>query len=113
MRRYARFLLPLLVVLLAAMFVAPSAQAYLHQANCQDGLRSGGAGDYDHDDDVHAAGVYFGASQWGGWATFWRMSDTYVRQDFYLLINGYWTTKRGYCQGNDSGFQDWYAAGTV
>lgn len=83
------------------------AQAYLHLDNCQSGLRYGGGGDVAGDDDIHAYGVYIGASAWGGWAGYERSTDTSLYVDSYFLVNGVWKIRRGRCAGNDGQFNDY------
>lgn len=100
--------LVLLIVMLAVLAAPASASAYINAANCEAGLRSGGPGDRDHDDDIHRYGVYLGASS----ATF--RYDLVTRYDntrvavavvFHFTNRGDWTVP-GYCHGSNASFND-------
>jgi hypothetical protein len=97
----------LMVVVLACLIIPSSSQAYMHVDNCWQGLRNGGPGDRDHDDDIHRYGVATGALYALRNTNGYHFADdravVYIR--FWYAGNQYFD-RPGYCAGGDSSFID-------
>lgn len=109
--RVRAFLLAALLATTAFLAMSQPADAYLHVENAQAGVRYGGGGDRQRDDDIHAFGAAIGASGWGGWATI--PAGGYTRLDAYAVNvhaifydHGARRVYTFWVRGNDGSFHD-------
>lgn len=87
--------------------IAASASAYLNVENCLGGLRYGTGGDYYFDNDVHAAGLRYGAKSFGGFANAFHPNGSPIWVRVTVHFNGgYVQAATADCHGNNGFFGD-------
>src|SRR3954471_3052988 len=90
-----------------ALAVPAHADAYMHAANCWNGLRNGGYGYRDGGDGIHRYGLAIGADYVSGPYGAAHFDDTRVYYTFtFHWRNGAEMPINGYCHGSDSNFND-------